>query len=103
MSSTKPGTLLKELVPVWTFADGDQEQAGFLEVDLVSPCTESAEGFYQCTLHATDIHAGWTEGVAVCGAKARRVGKIGYTVRKRLPFRMAVTAFTTQRSHLQQQ
>jgi hypothetical protein len=46
LSGTKPGTLLKELIPVRTFADGDEEQAGFLEVDLVPPCTESAEGFY---------------------------------------------------------
>lgn len=36
LSTTKPGTLLKEMIAVRTFADWDQQQTGFLEVDLVA-------------------------------------------------------------------
>ena len=35
-STTKPGSLLKSQIPIRTFAEWDQERAGFLEVDLVS-------------------------------------------------------------------
>jgi hypothetical protein len=34
-SGTKPGTLLKHQIPVRTFAEWDQSQPGFVEIDLV--------------------------------------------------------------------
>ena len=52
---TKPGSLLKNSIPVRTFADWDENRSGFLEVDLVHHCGESAEGFYLTTLSTVDV------------------------------------------------
>jgi len=86
LSTTKPGTLLKEMIPIRTFADWNEQRPGFLEVDLVAHCGESTEGFYLCTLNATDVHTGWTECVGVWGKGQERVGGAVHTVSKRLPF-----------------
>ncbi len=85
MSTTKPGTLLKDAIPVGTFADWDEKRAGFLEVDLVAHCGDSAEGFYLNTLSAVDVASDWYEPVAVWGKGQDRVGGAIYDVRKRLP------------------
>jgi len=34
-SKTKPGTLLKNKIPIRTFSDWDEKKPGFLEIDLV--------------------------------------------------------------------
>jgi hypothetical protein len=61
LSTTKPGTLLRQAIPIRTFAEWDEEQPGFLEVDLVAHCGESTTGQFLQTLTATDIRTGWTE------------------------------------------
>jgi len=45
LTTTKPGSLLKNSIPIRTFADWEEDRPGFLEVDLVSHCGESSEGF----------------------------------------------------------
>ena len=45
-TTTKPGSLLKNSIPIRTFADWEEDRPGFLEVDLVPHCGESGEGFY---------------------------------------------------------
>jgi hypothetical protein len=63
-STTKPGTLLRQQIPVRTFADWDQDKPGFLEIDLVAHCGDTTRGEYINTLNMTDICTGWT----VCAA-----------------------------------
>src|SRR5207249_1636485 len=41
MCVTKPGTLLRSQVPIRTYTPWDEQQPGFLEVDLVAHCGES--------------------------------------------------------------
>ena len=53
-STTKPSSLLKSSIPIRTFADWQENRPGFLEVDLVSHCGESSEGFYLTTLSTVD-------------------------------------------------
>ena len=60
-STTRPGSLLKNAIPVRTFADWQENRPGFLEVDLVAHCGESVDGFYLNTLTTVDIATGWTE------------------------------------------
>ncbi|MCP4419873.1 MAG: transposase, partial [Chloroflexi bacterium] len=60
-STTKPGGLLKHQIPIRTFADWDDTQAGFVEIDLVAHCGEHVAGQFVCSLTATDIATGWTE------------------------------------------
>jgi hypothetical protein len=87
-STTKPGTLLKNAIPVRTFSEWDKKQPGFLEVDLVAHCGESAEGFYLTTLSTVDVASGWVEPVAVWGKGQSRVCGAVHDVREQLPFPM---------------
>jgi hypothetical protein len=43
-SGTKPGTLLKHQIPIRTFAEWDQAQPGFVEIDLVGHDGGHAQG-----------------------------------------------------------
>ncbi len=62
---TKPGTLLKNQIPIRTFADWDEKKPGFVEVDLVSHDGGGVRGDYIQTLDVTDVFTGWTETKAV--------------------------------------
>jgi len=86
LSTTKPGSLLKNSIPIRTFADWTDERPGFLEVDLVAHCGESTEGFYLNTLCAVDVASGWSECMGVWGKGQQRVGGAVHQVRQRLPF-----------------
>lgn len=88
LSTTRPGNLLKSMIPIRTFAEWEDKRAGFLEVDLVAHCGESAEGFYLTTLSAVDVATGWYEPVVVWGKGQDRVGGAVNRVRERLPFSM---------------
>ena len=86
LSTTKPGSLLKNSIPIRTFADWTDERPGFLEVDLVAHCGESTEGFYLNTLCAVDVASGWSECMGVWGKGQQRVGGAVHRVRQQLPF-----------------
>ena len=86
MSTTKPGSMLKRSIPIRTFSDWKEGRHGFLEVDLVMHCGESAEGFYLSTLNAVDVHTGWVECQGVWGKGQEKVRGAIHQVRKRLPF-----------------
>ena len=87
-STTKPGTLLKKAIPIRTFSDWNEKQAGFFEVDLVAHCGDSVAGFFLNTLSAVDVATGWVEPVAVWGKGESRVRGAVHDVRKQLPFPM---------------
>jgi len=86
LSTTKPGSLLKSSIPIRTFADWTEERPGFLEMDLVAHCGDSAEGFYLTTLCAVDVATGWSECVGVWGKGQHRVGGAIHRMRQLLPF-----------------
>ena len=88
LTTTKPGSLLKSSIPIRTFSDWQEDRPGFLEVDLVSHCGESTEGFYLTTLSTVDVASGWSECVGVWGKGQERVGTAIHRVRQRLPFPM---------------
>jgi transposase InsO family protein len=60
-STTKPGTLLKQQIPVRTFWRWDDKQPGFCEIDTVSHDGGYAKGEYLFTLSATDVCLCWSE------------------------------------------
>jgi hypothetical protein len=86
LSTTKPGALLKGAIPMGTFADWEEARPGFLEMDLVAHCGESAEGFYLHTLSAVDVATGWVECQGVWGKGQERVGGAIHRIRQHLPF-----------------
>lgn len=71
-STTKPGTLLKQQVPVHTFTPWAEQRPGFVEIDLVAHCGTSTAGQSLFTLTLTDVATGWTvcQGVANKGQLA---------------------------------
>src|SRR6266536_3384350 len=62
---TRPGTLLKHQIPLRTFSDWDEQQPGFLEIDLVGHDGGVLDSFHAFTLNATDVASGWTSSTAL--------------------------------------
>lgn len=85
-SGTKPGTLLKHHIPIRTFADWNEAQPGFAEVDLVAHDGGVAYGDYAQTLDLTDIATTWTETRAVKNKAQCHVFEALQKIRCSLPF-----------------
>lgn len=83
--TTKPGILLKSEIPL-RVGEWRESDPGFLEVDTVAHCGDSAAGIYVNTLSATDIATGWFEGRAVLGKAQTRVFEALQEIRANLPF-----------------
>jgi hypothetical protein len=84
--TTKPGTLLKQQIPIHTYTPWEEERAGFLEIDLVAHCGTTTAGRYLNTLVATDVATGWTECQAIWGKGQAAVVDALEQIRDRLPF-----------------
>ena len=86
LSTTKPGTLTRDAIPIRTFADWDDVQPGFSEVDLVVHCGQTTKGEYLHSLTLTDVATGWTECVALRNRGQQVVWAAIVRARARLPF-----------------
>ena len=86
LGTTKPGTLLKQQVPVHTYTPWDEQRLGFVEIDLVAHCGTTTAGHYVNTLTVTDVATGWTECAAVWGKGQAAVCEALEQIRERLPF-----------------
>jgi len=82
---TKPGTLLKHLIPLRTDR-WDVQTPGFTEIDLVSHSGDAASGDFCHSLNLTDIHTTWTETRAVLGKGQHAVQQALEELRQALPF-----------------
>ena len=87
-SMTRPGSLLKNCIPIRTFADWPENKPGYVETDLVAHCGDSAEGFFLHTLCAVDVDSGWTECLPVWGKTVTHVRQSIHRMRQNLPFRL---------------
>lgn len=86
LSTTKPGTLLKQQIPVQTFIPWEDQRPGFVEIDLVAHCGTTTAGHYLNTLTVVDVATGWTDVVGVWGKGQEAVLAALQAVRGRLPF-----------------
>lgn len=84
-SRTKPGSLLKNQIPIRTFADWTEKIPGFLEIDTVHHCTKENKGDYIHTLDTTDVFTGWNECRAFMGKSESHTVEGLEIIRKRLP------------------
>lgn len=87
LCGTKPGTLLKNQIPIkvnqWSETD-----PGFFETDTVAHCGTSLEGDFVWSLTMTDILTGWTENRATWNKGAYGVCEQIKDVEINLPFKI---------------
>jgi len=86
LGTTKSGSLLKQQIPVRTYTPWEDQQAGFVEIDLVAHCGTATAGEYVCTLTMTDLATGWTLCRAIPNKGQRAVVDAVETMRGQLPF-----------------
>lgn len=60
LSGTKPGSLLKNQIPIKT-NQWNTKEVGYVEADTVAHCGDSLKGEFVWSLTLTDILTGWTE------------------------------------------
>ncbi len=83
---TKPGSLLKSAIPVRTWAQWDEAQAGFVEIDTVGHEGGDPRGEHCYTLTVTDVATGWTELRGVRNRAQKWVFVALQEVREAFPF-----------------
>lgn len=85
LSGTKPGTLLKNQIPVKT-DHWDVTQPGFLEADTVAHCGNSLAGDFVWSITYTDIFSTWTETRATWNKGGEGVKRQTEHMEQHLPF-----------------
>jgi hypothetical protein len=85
-SNTKPGTLLKNQIPIRTFSDWNEQRPGFVEIDLVGHDGGDGHGEFAQTLDVTDVCTTWTETEAVKNKAQVWVFNALKDIRQRMPF-----------------
>ena len=85
LCGTRPGTLLKNLIPIKT--DSRQvDQPGFLEADTVAHCGNSMAGDFAWSITFTDVFSQWTENRAIWNKGATDVLNHVKDLEAKLPF-----------------
>ncbi len=90
-SQSRSVSAIRALVPVRTFGEWQQVAVGSMQMDLVSHCGESTEGFYLTSLVGVDVATGWCDCRAVWGKGKDRVGGAAEQIRRSLPFPLLET------------
>jgi len=85
-SHTKPGSLLKDSIPIRTWAEWDDAVPGFVEIDLVGHEGGNTSGEHSYTLTVTDIATGWTENRSVRNKAEKWVFEALMQIRAAFPF-----------------
>lgn len=85
-SYTKPGTLLKNQIPIRVFSEWNENKVGFFEMDLVGHEGGNAQGVFAFTLNMTEVKTGWSEQVAVANKGQYAVFAAIKTIRARVSF-----------------
>jgi hypothetical protein len=87
LSGTRPGTLLRQQVPIQGEA-WNERRLGFLEADSVAHCGSSLAGNFIWSLIYTDLCSAWTTGRAVWNKGATGVVERTRHVEEHLPFEL---------------
>lgn len=96
LSATRPGSLLRNKIPVKT-DQWDESRPGFLETDLVAHCGTAIEGQYAHTVDSVDIATGWTQQRAVWGKGEAGVIEQIKDIEASLPFN--ILGFDSDNGH----
>jgi len=85
LCTTKPGSLLKQHIPIATY-QWDKTRPGFLEADTIAYYGTSTEGMFVFTVNCVDIATGWREQRAVWGKGEKGVLEALKDIEQKLPF-----------------
>lgn len=85
-ATTKPGTLLKNEIPIRRGTDWDDVRPGYMEIDLVAHCGHNTRGEFLFTLDCTDVSTGWTECRAVINKARIHTLNAIKQIREQIPF-----------------
>jgi hypothetical protein len=85
ISTTKPGSIVREFVPIKT-DQWDEKRPGFLEADTVAHCGTSVAGMFTYSLNMVDIATGWAFQRAVWGKGERGVLEAIRDIESKMPF-----------------
>lgn len=85
LCGTKPGTLLKNEIPIKT-DHWDVSRPGFLEADTLAHCGTSLAGNFVWSITYTDIYSTWTEIRATWNKGGEGVKEQTQAVEQALPF-----------------
>lgn len=86
-SGTKPGTLIKNQIPIKT-NQWEETKPGYMEADTVAHCGNSLSGDFIWSLTMTDILTTWTENRACWNKGAEGVGDGIDDIEANLPFNL---------------
>lgn len=89
IAHTRPGSMLKASIPMKTWAEWNDNEPGFVQIDLVGHEGGDNNGQFFYTLDATDVATGWTEAITVRSKGERIVADGLETLRLRFPFHIA--------------
>ena len=87
LNGTKPGTLLKNQIPIQTNA-WDNNRPGYMEADTVAHCGNSLADSFVWSLTLTDINTGWTESRATWNKGASGILENIRNIEDSLPFEL---------------
>lgn len=87
-TTTKPGTLLKNQIPIHVFTRWSDRFPGFGEIDLVAHCGVTVKGDFAYTLDFIDLDTNWDECVAFMGKGQNNAQKALVVIQERLPFKL---------------
>jgi len=88
VSTTRPGTLLKQQIAMRTFAEWTEQQPGFFEMDLVAHCGWTGAGQFLYTLSLVDVATGWVSCAGLRDKRAQTVLAALHGVHEGLPFKI---------------
>lgn len=86
MSTTTPGLLRKDQLAVRTFTPWQDDQPGFVEMDLVAHCGTHVDGGFLSTLTVTDLATCWTECIPLLYKSGEAVVAALEQARRLFPF-----------------
>ena len=84
-SRTRPGTLLKQMIPIKPLGN-TVLRPGFVEADTVAHCGGSLMGEFIWSITMTDTCLGWTENRAIYGKSAEGVVESVKEIEEVMPF-----------------
>jgi hypothetical protein len=84
-STTKPGTLLRNKIPINT-GQWQESRPGFIEADTVAHCGTTTAGLFAFTVDCVDIATGWSEQRALWGKEDKAMVEQMRSIERALPF-----------------